>query len=44
MPFLFGAATAAATLFGLACGQIEAGLAPLGVLLGAVVLMTLREA
>lgn len=43
MPFLIGAATAATTLVGMICGQIEAGLAPMGVLLAAIVLMTLRE-
>jgi hypothetical protein len=43
MPFLIGAATAATTLIGMACGEIEAGLASMGVLLAAVVLMTLRQ-
>jgi hypothetical protein len=43
MLFLIGAATAATTLLSMAFGQIEAGLAASGVLLGAIVLMTLRE-
>ncbi|HEY1259994.1 MAG TPA: hypothetical protein VGF34_12180 [Stellaceae bacterium] len=43
MPFLIGAATAVTTLVGMACGEIEAGLAAMGVLLAAIVLMTLRE-
>ncbi len=43
MPFLIGAATAAATLIGMACGQIDTGFAGMGVLLAAIVLMTLRE-
>jgi hypothetical protein len=42
MLFLVGAATAATTLFSMALGQIEAGFAASGVVLAAVVLMTLR--
>jgi hypothetical protein len=44
MPFLIGAATAAATLLSMAFGQISAGFTPLGVLLAAAVLMTWRQA
>jgi hypothetical protein len=43
MPFLIGAATAATTLASMAFGQIETGFAAFGVLLAAVILMTLRE-
>ena len=43
MPFLIGAATAAATLLSMALGQINTGLEAFGVLLAAGVLMTLRE-
>ncbi len=43
MPFLIGAATAATTLISMACGQIGTGFAGMGVLLAAIVLMTLRE-
>lgn len=43
MPMLIGAATAATTLLSLALGQINAGFEPLGVLLAAAVLMTLRH-
>lgn len=43
MPFLIGAATAATTLLSMALGQIDVGLAASGVLLAAIVLMTLRE-
>ena len=42
MPMLIGAATAASTLMSLALGQINTGFEALGVLLAAVVLMTLR--
>jgi hypothetical protein len=43
MPLLFGAATAATTLLSMAFGQIETGFAALGVLLAALVLMTLQK-
>lgn len=43
MPFLIGAATAATTLLSIALGQIDVSFAASGVLLAAVVLMTLRE-
>jgi hypothetical protein len=43
MPMLIGAATAASTLMSLALGQINTGFEALGVLLAAVVLMTLRQ-
>ncbi len=43
MLFLIGAATAATTLLSMALGQIEAGFAASGVVLAAIVLMTLRE-
>ena len=43
MPFLIGAATAATTLLSMVFGQIDAGFAAFGVLLAAIVLMTLRE-
>jgi hypothetical protein len=43
MPFLIGAATVATTLLSMAFGEIHAGFAVFGVLLGAIVLMTLRE-
>lgn len=43
MPFLIGAATAATTLLSMALGQIETGFAAYGVILAAIVLMTLRE-
>jgi hypothetical protein len=43
MPMLIGAATAATTLLSMALGQINTGFEALGVLLAAVVLMTLRE-
>jgi hypothetical protein len=43
MPLLLGAATAATTLFSMALGQIETGFGALGVLIAAVVLMTLKE-
>ena len=42
MPMVIGAATAASTLMSLALGQINTGFEALGVLLAAVVLMTLR--
>jgi hypothetical protein len=44
MPSLIGAATAAATLLSMACGQISASFEAFGVLLAAAVLMTWREA
>jgi hypothetical protein len=43
MPFMIGAATAATTLVSMAFGQIDAGLAALGVLMAAIVLMTMKE-
>lgn len=43
MPFLIGAATAATTLLSMALGQIQTGFAAYGVILAAIVLMTLRE-
>ena len=43
MPLLFGSATLAATLLSMVFGQIDAGFEAFGVLLAAVVLMTLRE-
>ncbi len=43
MPFMIGAATAATTLVSMALGQIDTGFAALGVLMAAVVLMTLKE-
>ena len=43
MPMLIGAATAASTLMSLALGEINTGFEALGVLLAAVVLMTLRQ-
>jgi len=42
MPMLIGAATAVSTLMSMALGQINTGFEALGVLLAAVVLMTLR--
>jgi len=42
MPFLIGAATLATTLLSMAFGQINTGVESFGVLLAAVVLMTLR--
>jgi hypothetical protein len=42
MPFLIGAATIATTLLSMALGQIDTSLEAFGVLLAAVVLMTLR--
>jgi hypothetical protein len=44
MPLLIGSATLAATLLSMAFGQINTGFEAFGVLLAAVVLMTLREA
>jgi hypothetical protein len=41
---LIGSATLAVTLFSMALGQINTGFEAFGVLLAAVVLMTLREA
>ena len=43
MLMLIGAATAASTLISMALGQINSGFEALGVLLAAVVLMTLRQ-
>jgi hypothetical protein len=43
MPLLIGAATAATTLLSMALGQISTGFEAFGVLLAAVVLMTLRQ-
>ena len=43
MPRLIGAATAAATLLSMALGQISTGFEAFGVLLAAIVLMTLRQ-
>jgi hypothetical protein len=43
MPLLIGAATAATTLLSMALGQVNTGFEALGVLLAAVVLMTLRQ-
>ena len=43
MPLLIGAATAATTLLSMALGQIGTGFEAFGVLLAAVVLMTLRR-
>lgn len=42
MPMLIGAATAATTLLSMALGQINTGFEAFGVLLAALVLMTLR--
>ena len=42
MPMLIGSATLVATLLSMAFGQIHAGVEAIGVLLAAVVLMTLR--
>ena len=44
MPLLIGSATLAATLLSMAFGQINTGFEAFGVLLAAVVQMTLREA
>ena len=44
MPLLIGTATAATTLLSMALGQINTGFETFGVLLAAVVLMTVREA
>lgn len=43
MPFLIGSATLAVTLFALALGQIDTGFEVVGVLLAALVMMTLKE-
>jgi hypothetical protein len=43
MPLLIGAATAATTLLSMAVGQISTGFEAFGVLLAAIVVMTLRE-
>ena len=43
MPFMIGAATAATTLMSMAFGQIDSGFAAFGVLMAAIVLMTMKE-
>lgn len=43
MPFMIGAATAATTLVSMAFGQIDTSFAALGVLMAAIVLMTVKE-
>ena len=43
MPSLIGAATLAITLLSMALGQISTGFEAFGVLLAAIVLMTLRQ-
>jgi len=43
MPLLIGSATLACTLLSMALGQISTGIQALGVLLGAVVLMSLQH-
>jgi hypothetical protein len=43
MPLLIGSATIAITLVSMAFGQIETGVETFGVLLAALVLMTLQE-
>jgi hypothetical protein len=43
VPLLIGSATLAVTLLSMAFGQINTGFEAFGVLLAAVVLMTLRE-
>jgi hypothetical protein len=43
MALLIGAATAATTLLSMALGQISTGFEAFGVLLAAIVLMTLRQ-
>jgi hypothetical protein len=43
MPLLIGAATAATTLLSMALGQINTGFEAFGVLLAAIVVMTLRQ-
>ena len=43
MPRLIGAATAATTLLSMALGQISTGFEAFGVLLAAIVVMTLRR-
>lgn len=43
MPFMIGAAIAATTLVSMALGQIDTGFAALGVLMAAIVLMTIQE-
>ncbi len=43
MPFMIGAATAATTLVSMAFGQIDTGFAAFGVLMVAIVLMTMKE-
>jgi hypothetical protein len=43
MTFLIGAATLATTLLAMAFGQIDAGFEAFGILLAALVVMTLKE-
>jgi hypothetical protein len=43
MSFMIGAATAATTLVSMAFGQIDTGFAAFGVLMAAIVLMTMKE-
>ena len=43
MPLLLGSATVACTLMSMALGQINTGIQAFGVLLGAVVLMSLQR-
>ena len=43
MPFMIGAAIAATTLVSMALGQIDTGFAALGVLMAAIVFMTMQE-
>ncbi len=43
MPQLIGAATAATTLLSMALGQISTGFEAFGVVLAAIVLMTVRQ-
>jgi hypothetical protein len=43
MPLLIGSAIAASMLFGMALGQVNTGLQAFGVLLGALVVMTLQH-
>ena len=43
MPLVIGAATAATTLLSMALGQINTGFEAFGVLLAAIVVMTLRQ-
>jgi hypothetical protein len=43
MPLLIGVATVVSTLLSMAFGQIDTGFSAFGVLLAAVVLMTIRQ-